>query len=170
MASRGLVIDRARINTLRSDNLCIAASGNTSRLRNLGWWHAVSVVVAEKVHTSSLTLGTLHGLNPLAPTGALPDGLDEAKSTVLGIGTVVATHNRLDGLASLIGVIEGNQADVVVENVSLDDTVHEVTADETKFAIDRGSGTADIVPGTRLIVRKGRIGVLEESDGNWRAC
>lgn len=79
----------------------------------------------------------------------------------------MAAHDRLDGLAGLVGVVEGNQADVVVQNVSLDDTVEKVTADEAEFTVNSRSGATGEIPGGRLVVRERRVGVLEESDGNW---
>jgi hypothetical protein len=78
----------------------------------------------------------------------------------------VLAHDRLDSLSSLVGVVEGNAADVVVEDVSLDDTVEKVSADETHLTIDGSSGTADEVPLIVGVVGKGRVGVLEESNGN----
>jgi hypothetical protein len=78
----------------------------------------------------------------------------------------VLAHDRLDGLGSLVGVIEGDVADVVVKNVSLDDAVEKVAADEAHLTINGSSGTADKVPLVIGVVRKGRVGVLEEGDGN----
>lgn len=78
----------------------------------------------------------------------------------------MATHDWLDGFGSLVGVVKWNGADVVVKNVSLDDTVEKGTADETKFAVDGCGGTTDIVPALTRVVGKGWIGVLEVGDGN----
>jgi hypothetical protein len=35
----------------------------------------------------------------------------------------VLAHNRLDGLGGFVGVVEWNGADVVVQNVGLDDSM-----------------------------------------------
>lgn len=77
-------------------------------------------------------------------------------------------HDRLDSLGSLVGVVEGDAADVVVEDVSLDDTVEEVSANETHLTIDGSSSTADKVPLVVGVVGKGRVGVLEESNGDYK--
>jgi hypothetical protein len=56
----------------------------------------------------------------------------------------------------------------VVKNVSLDDAVEKVAADEAHLTINGSSGTADKVPLVIGVVRKGRVGVLEEGDGNYK--
>ena len=73
-------------------------------------------------------------------------------------------HNRLNGFRGLVCVIEGNGRNVVVKNVSLDDTVEEGAADETELAVDRRGGTTGEGPLFRLVVRKGRIGMLKIGD------
>ncbi len=64
-------------------------------------------------------------------------------------------------------MVEGNSADVVVKNMGLDDTVEKLTADEAKLAIDRCSGTTNIVPASSSVVRKSRVSVLEEGDSDY---
>lgn len=63
-------------------------------------------------------------------------------------------------------MVEGDRADIVVEHMSLDDTVKKGAADETKFPINGRCGTARVGPSCRGIVRKGGVGVLKEGDGN----
>ena len=78
----------------------------------------------------------------------------------------MTTHDRLDGLGSLIGVVERNGADVVVKNVGLDDTVKKSASDESEFTIDGCCGSTNIVPALARVVRKSWVGVLEEGDSN----
>lgn len=54
-----------------------------------------------------------------------------------------------------------------MENMSFDDAVKEVPADETKFAIYRCSCTARKVPRVRFVMGKRRIGVLKKGDGHF---
>lgn len=124
------------------------------------------VAVAEEQNTLTSTLGTSTGLNPLAHTSASVHGTDEATGTILDIGAVVLAHDRLDGLGGLVRVVEGDAADVVVEDMSLDDAVEKVAADEAHLTINGSSSTTDEVPLVVGVVGKGRVGVLEESDGN----
>jgi len=63
-------------------------------------------------------------------------------------------------------VVEGDGGDVVVEDVGLDDTMHQGATDETEFAVDSCGGTASKVPCVSIVVREGWVGVLEEGDGN----
>lgn len=75
-------------------------------------------------------------------------------------------HDRLDGLAGLVGVIEGNRANIVVQHVRLDDTVEERASNEAEFAVNSCGSTTNVVPATTSVVGKRWVGVLEESDGN----
>lgn len=111
-------------------------------------------------------LGLCARLDPLAHACALVHGLDEANGSVNGIGTVVTAHDRLDGLGGLVGVVEGNGADVVVQNVGLDDTVQQVAADEAKLTVNGCSGALDKGPLFAGVVGQGRVGVLEEGDSD----
>lgn len=85
----------------------------------------------------------------------------------MGLAAVVLAHDLLDSLGGFVGVVEWDGADVVVGNVSLDNAVKQVTTDKAEFTVDSGSGTADVVPGLVVVVREGRIGVLQEGDGNY---
>lgn len=133
---------------------------------HLGRRDTEAVGVAVEQNTLALALGTLGGLNPLAGAGARPQGLEEASPAGVGLGAVVVAHDVLDGLAGLVGVVEGDVADIVVQNVGLDDAVEDVAADKAEVTVDGGGGSADEVPNLGLVVGEGRVGVLEESDGN----
>lgn len=135
----------------------------SSKLGGLG---AEAVSVAEEQDTLAGTLGLLARLNPLAHAGAGPQGTDESQGAVLGVGSVVLAHDGADGIGGLVGVVERDGADVVVEDVRLDDAVEEVTADEAHLAIDGGGGATDVVPLLGGVVRQRGVGVLEEGDGN----
>lgn len=55
-------------------------------------------------------------------------------------------HHGFDRLGGLVRVVEGDGADVVVEDVRLDDAVEELAADETELAIDGGGRAAGVGP------------------------
>lgn len=112
-------------------------------------------------------LGLCAGLDPLAHAGRLVHGLDEADGAVGNVGAVVAAHDGLDGLGGLVGVVEGDGADVVVQDVCLDDAVQQVAADESELAINGRGGALDKGPLLACVVGQGRVGVLQEGDGNW---
>ena len=142
----------------------IHASSNSSLQRRRSDTQAVSV--PEEQDALAITLSFLAGLNKLAPARARPDGPDEAEGTAASVGAVVLAHDGANGLASLVRVVEGNGADVMVEDVCLDNAVEEVAANPAHVAIDGRSGAANEVPLLSLVVGQGRIGVLQESDGN----
>lgn len=115
----------------------------------------------------ALTGSILHRLNPLAGTGTGPHGLEETSPASLGLGAVVGAHDALDGIGGLIGVVEGDVADIVVQDVGLNDTVEDVAADETEVTIDGGSGATGEVPDLGLVVGEGGVSVLEEGNGDY---
>lgn len=133
---------------------------------NLGRRDTNAVGVAVEEHALALALGTLGGFNPLAGASAGPHSLEESSPAGVSLGAVVAAHDLLDGLASFVGVVEGDGADIVVEDVSLDDPMEDVTADETEVTVDSGGSTTGKVPDLRLVVGEGGVGVLEISDGH----
>ena len=110
----------------------LASSRLSGRGSNLRGRLTESVVVAEEQYTSILTASTLSRLDPLAPTGALVNGLEKAERSTLGVRAVVLAHNRLDSLRGLVGVVEGDGGDVVVEDVGLDDAVEPPTPGSSK--------------------------------------
>lgn len=134
--------------------------------RHLDGRCAEAVVVAEEQHTLALALGTLTRFNPLAHTSALPHGLQEASRAVFGVRAVVLAHDGYDSLRSLVGIVERNRGNVVVEDVSLDDAVEKSATNEAKFTIDGGSSSASVSPGIGVVVRQRGIGVLQEGDGD----
>jgi hypothetical protein len=109
-------------------------------------WNTETVAVAEKQDALAFASSALTRLNPVAPSGACPHGLDEAQWASCGITSVVLAHDWLDGFAGLIGIVEGDGGNVVVEYMGFDDAVEEVASDEAEFAIDRCGGTAGKVP------------------------
>lgn len=132
--------------------------------RGLG---AQAVAVAEEQDVLAGALSRLAGLNPLAHASASPHGSDETKEAILGIGAVVLAHDGSNGIRGLVGIVKGNGADVVVQDMSLDNSVQQVTTDEAHLAINGGSGATDKVPLVTRVVRQGGIGVLEEGDGDY---
>jgi hypothetical protein len=63
------------------------------------------------------------------------------------------SHDRLDSLGCFISMVEGDRANIVVENMSLNDAVEECTPNKPKFAIDRCSGTTSVGPCGRCVMR-----------------
>lgn len=137
-----------------------------SSLDQLGWWQATTVSVTEEMNTLALTLSSLVGLNPLAGTGTSPHGLEETKRSGVSISAVVLAHDLLDSLGGLIGMVEWDGADVVMSDVSFDDSVKQGTADESEFTVNCGCGASGEVPGLVVVVRESGIGVLKVCDGH----
>lgn len=100
----------------------------------------------------------------MAVTEGSPHALEEANRTVLGVGAVVLAHDGLDSLGGFVCMVEGNGGDVMMENVGLDDAMEELATNKAKFAVDGRSGATSKGPGMRVVVRKGRVSVLEVRD------
>ena len=62
------------------------------------------------------------------------------------------THDWFNGFGSLIGVVEWDDAYVVVENMRLDDAVENIRTDGPEVTINGGCGASSEVPCFRLIV------------------
>lgn len=156
--------------------LFVALSANGHRgllgcwIGELGGLDTETVSVSEEKNTLTLSLGALGRLNPLAPSGASPKGLEETNWTVPGVTAVVLAHDWLDGLSSLIGVVEWDGGDVVVKNVGLDNAVEKVATNEAEFTVNGSSSTACESPGVTFVVRESRIGVLKEGDSDCAIC
>merc|ERR1712072_12325 len=127
---------------------------------------AQPVGVAEEKHPAVLALGAFIGLNPLAPSCALVECPDESNWSTLDIASVVLAHDGLDSLGGFVGVVEGDSGDVVVQDVSLDDAVEEVTTDEAEFAVNGCGGATSEVPRATSVVRERGVGVLEVGDSD----
>lgn len=126
-----------------------------------------TVSVAEEQDAFASTLSISAGLDPLAPASTLPKSADKSYRAVFGLGSIVLAHDRLDGLGCFISVVERNGANVVVENMRLDNAVEKVAADEAHFAVNGGSRPANKVPLVGSVVRQSRVGMLKEGNGDW---
>lgn len=127
---------------------------------------AETVPVAEEHHSLVLASSTFVGRHPLTVPEVGVHALEEAEGTTTAVTTVVTTHDRLDGFCGFCGVIERNGADVVVENVSLNDVVEKVGTDGPEVAVDSCSSATSVGPRFVGVVRKRRVGVLKERDGD----
>ena len=103
----------------------------------------------------------------MAPASRSPQALEEPERASLNVSAVVATHDWLDGLGGFIGVVEGDGADVVVEDMGFDDAVEESAANKAELAVNGCGGATDIVPASGRVVGERGIGVLEVCDRNW---
>lgn len=114
----------------------------------------------------AFSLCTLRLLDEVAPPCAGPKSFQEPDAAIFGIRAVVSTQNWLDSLGSLVGIVEWDSGNKVVDNVRLNDTVKKVPSDKPKFTVNGSGSTTGEVPSLVLIMWEGRIGVLEESNSN----
>lgn len=100
-------------------------------------------------------------INKLAGVDALP----EADKDVLLALDVVLSETCLESFSGLPSVVVRDLARDVVGNVGLSDTVEEVRANGSEpVAVNGAERATRESPGLGLVVRKGRVGVLEVSD------
>lgn len=133
-------------------------------------WKTVTIAITEEEDTLAESLGALGVLDPLASSSTRPNGLDETPRTPFNIGAVVTPQYWLDGFRSLVGVVERDCGDKVVEDVRLYNTVHECSTDETEFTINGCSSAARKVPSCVLVMREGGISVLKIGYCNCSTC
>jgi len=117
-------------------------------------------------HIPPRTSGPFGRLHKLAPPRTRPQTVQKAQWSSFNIRSIVPSHDRLDSLASFIGVIEGNSGDVVVKDVCFYDAVEKVAAYKAEVAVDGAGSTAGESPSFRTIMRKSRISVLEICNGD----
>ena len=133
----------------------------------LGSWmlrtrNAQSVSVPEEHHPLRLSFRALSGLYPMTHACTGPNALQEADRAISGVGAIMTSHDGFDCLRSLVSVVEGDGRDVVMEHVSLDNPMHKRATDKTKFAVNRSRGAPSVTPCLCCVVRKSRVGVLQE--------
>jgi len=145
----------------------ISVSQSRLIFQDLSRWQSDTISVSVEHDTCSLASGAFNRLNPLTCPHRCPQALQESKTASSSIAAVVTAHDRLDRFGRLICVVEWDSANVVVEDMGLDDTVQKLAADETKFAVDGCGCTSSVVPAGRGVVRKARIGVLEVGDSHY---
>lgn len=143
---------------------------------------------------SAIRQGLLDAGHPLQSTRSRGIGLDvqalaehlpELAHEATLIAAVEVAKQGLDGLGSLLSVIEGDAArrrqywihqminvqepdsrEKVVDDVVLDDAVEKVTANEAKLPVDRGEGALNEGPAARLVVRDLEVSVVQVGDGH----
>ena len=64
-------------------------------------------------------------------------------------------------------MVEGDCGNKVMQDMCLDDAVHEKGTNKSQFTINSCSCPALEVPDAVLVMREGRIGVLKVSNGNY---
>lgn len=103
-------------------------------------------MIPEEQDALLFTLGPRGWLNPLAPSSALPQALDEPDRSTLSIRAIMFTHNLLYSFRRLIRVIEWDGGYIVVEDVSFDDAVEDIASNKAKLTVDGCGSPTDIGP------------------------
>lgn len=124
-------------------------------------------MISEEEDSLAVLDGSRARLDPLAHARTAIEGLNESNRSLRRVCPVVLAHDGLDGLGGFVGMVEGDRAHVVVENMGLDDTVEEMSANKTEFAIDCRGGATHEIPLLGGVVGERRVSVLEESNGDY---
>lgn len=61
-------------------------------------------------------------------------------------------HDWLDGFGRFVSVIEWDGGHIVMEDVSFDYAMEQMSADETEFAVNRRRGPTSKIPGLGFIM------------------
>ena len=99
-------------------------------------------------------------LDELAPAQGLPEHLEHVCVRL----AVVGAEDGLDGFGGLAGVVEGDSAAVVVEDVGLDEVVEEEPANKAEVPVNGGAGAARKGPLGVGVAGQRHVGVLQVGD------
>lgn len=99
---------------------------------------------------------TIIALHELAPAESLPEHLEHV---CVGVAVMLA-HDGFDGLGGPSGVVEGDSATVVVQDVCFDQVVEEEPADKAKFSVDGCSSATSERPLRLCVTWNGHVCVL----------
>ena len=77
---------------------------------------------------------------------------------------VVLAQERADGIGGLLGVVVRDLWKQVVDDVQVDDVVHEVPEHEARVAVDGAEGAAEVGPGALGELGQVRMRMVEIGD------
>lgn len=126
------------------------------------WRRALAVQVSVEEDAASLLALAL--LDEFAVALVPPEGGPEGG---LEVGLVRVAHHFADCDGCLLGVVEGDGGDQVVQDVGADDVVEEMGVDEAEVAIYSRCGTSCKCPLRVLVVWETCVRVLEIGDGDY---
>ena len=118
-------------------------------------------MIAEELNVGCNALGTLCRFHPLTMGMRDPYGTEEPQNAILGISTIMVSHDGFDGLGGFVAVIEWDFGEIVVHDVRFNDAMHEVAANEAKLAVDCGSSSTGEGPCSGIVVWQAGVGVLQ---------
>ena len=99
-----------------------------------------------------ISLSTLSRFDPLTHPSTGPEAAQESQRTTSGVRAIVLTHHWFNSVGSLVSVVERNSANIVMQDMSLDDAVEKVPADKSELTINSRCSTACEVPTLGLVV------------------
>lgn len=94
------------------------------------------------------------------------EGVDQRLEEKALVKVVLVSEVGDDRIGGLLGVVEGNLGEQVVNNVVVDDLVEEVTTDEAETAVNGREGTLNESPCIRIVVGYRRVSVVQVGNGN----
>lgn len=94
------------------------------------------------------------------------EGVDQRLQEKSLVEVVLVTEVGDNRVGGLLGVVEGDLGEQVVNNVVVDNLVEEVTTDETEATVNGGEGTLDKGPRIRIVVGHLGVSVVQVGDGN----
>jgi len=101
---------------------------------------------------------------------ALAEGYHQrVQEALLFLFMIVFTKNRLNCFGGLLGVVEGDSAKKVVDDMVIDNFVEEVTTNEAGCAVNCSQSSLGIGPGLCGVVWNSRVGVLKVRDSNCKS-
>jgi hypothetical protein len=89
----------------------------------LGGRNTKTIAVAVEQNTLAFALSAFSRLNPVAHAKVVPQRFENPERASLGIGTIMRAHDLLDGFSSLVCVVKGNGADIMMKDVGFNNAM-----------------------------------------------
>lgn len=104
----------------------------------------------------------------LRDVDALAESDDQRVEEVLVLGLmIVGAEERLERLGRLLGLVERDACEQMMDDMVVDDLVEEVPPNEADCAVNRRQRAASECPGFACVVRDGWMGVLQIRNSDW---
>ena len=134
---------------------------------HLHGWNTVAVAISEEENGFAVALGFSSGLDPQTYTLVPPQRFEKSYESTFDIGSVMHAHDGFDSLRGFVSVVEGNRGHKVMEDMSLHNSMHEMSTDEAHLSVNGRGGTTGEIPNVILVMRQCGVCMLEVCDSNY---
>jgi hypothetical protein len=129
-------------------------------------FRSFAIIPQNKMENTRLDIGSTLFRNVNALAEGDHQGVQKA---LLFFLVVVFPQHRLNCLGGLLGVVERNAAEKVMDDMVINNFVEEVATDETSCAVNCSQRSFGIGPSLCGVMWNGRVSVLKVCDSNCKS-